>query len=71
MLGHLKDTGVSEKLIQQKISLVNKKKQICPICAKSFRCLAHLNRHKLIHTGERPYICNVSFNLIIKIALIN
>lgn len=35
------------------------RKSICPICAKSFRCQAHLNRHKRIHTGQRPFICNV------------
>ncbi|XP_011502947.1 PREDICTED: zinc finger protein 184-like [Ceratosolen solmsi marchali] len=64
MLCHLKETDIPETSNEQVISF-QKKKQTCYICAKSFRCLAHLNRHKLIHTGQRPYacnICNMSFN---------
>ncbi|XP_014215930.1 zinc finger protein 184-like [Copidosoma floridanum] len=65
MLCHLKDTSLTEKPDQQQIDMLKKRKQMCHICGKSFRCLAHLNRHKLIHTGQRPYICdvcNMSFN---------
>ncbi|OXU26793.1 hypothetical protein TSAR_006079 [Trichomalopsis sarcophagae] len=65
MLCHLKETSIPDKSSQQPMGAYEKKKQICHICAKSFRCLAHLNRHKLIHTGQRPYvcdICNMSFN---------
>lgn len=35
------------------------RRSICPICAKTFRCQAHLDRHKRIHTGQRPFVCNV------------
>lgn len=29
----------------------------CPICSKTFLQSGHLNRHKMIHTGERPFKC--------------
>ncbi|XP_061689963.1 POZ-, AT hook-, and zinc finger-containing protein 1 isoform X1 [Syngnathoides biaculeatus] len=31
----------------------------CDICGKVFRDVYHLNRHKLSHSGEKPYACNV------------
>jgi len=30
----------------------------CDICGKKFTRPQHVNRHKLLHTGERPYKCN-------------
>ncbi|KAL7287998.1 hypothetical protein TKK_0018050 [Trichogramma kaykai] len=65
MLNHLNSTSIPEKPNDQQVNFVQKKRQVCPICSKSFRCLSHLNRHKIIHTGLRPYvcdICNMSFN---------
>ena len=32
-------------------------KNVCRICAKSFSKKATLNRHFLIHTGEKPFVC--------------
>ena len=29
----------------------------CGICSKSFGTKTHLARHKLIHTGEKPFVC--------------
>ncbi|XP_070815344.1 POZ (BTB) and AT hook-containing zinc finger 1 isoform X2 [Chaetodon trifascialis] len=31
----------------------------CDICGKVFRDVYHLNRHKLSHSGEKPYACPV------------
>ncbi|XP_051931422.1 POZ-, AT hook-, and zinc finger-containing protein 1 isoform X1 [Hippocampus zosterae] len=31
----------------------------CEICGKVFRDVYHLNRHKLSHSGEKPYACHV------------
>ncbi|MBN3317547.1 PATZ1 protein, partial [Atractosteus spatula] len=31
----------------------------CDVCGKVFRDVYHLNRHKLSHSGEKPYACPV------------
>ncbi|CAL8335552.1 unnamed protein product [Merluccius merluccius] len=31
----------------------------CDICGKVFRDVYHLNRHKLSHSGEKPYECHI------------
>lgn len=36
-----------------------KKHFLCPYCGKSFERVGHLERHKLIHTGEKPYGCDI------------
>ncbi|XP_064424148.1 POZ-, AT hook-, and zinc finger-containing protein 1 [Latimeria chalumnae] len=36
------------------------RKQVgCEVCGKVFRDVYHLNRHKLSHSGEKPYACPV------------
>ena len=30
----------------------------CDICGKKFTRPQHVNRHKLLHTGEKPFSCN-------------
>ncbi|KAK0149668.1 Zinc finger protein 865 [Merluccius polli] len=40
-------------------SLMFKRGFACLYCGKNFSRRAHLERHKLIHTGEKPYICEV------------
>ncbi|XP_059201151.1 sal-like protein 1 [Centropristis striata] len=39
--------------------LMFKKGYICPYCGKCFERSGHLERHKMIHTGERPYRCEI------------
>ena len=65
MLSHLKQSDLNEKSAQGQLDLNSQKKRkcICIICGKGFRCQAHLERHKRIHTGQRPFICNVSILL--------
>lgn len=36
-----------------------KKGFVCPYCGKTFERAGHLERHKLIHTGEKPYRCEL------------
>lgn len=31
----------------------------CPDCSKAFSCQSLLERHARVHSGERPFTCNV------------
>lgn len=32
---------------------------VCGICGKKFVCVTTMKRHLVIHTGEKPYECNL------------
>ena len=32
---------------------------VCPYCGKAMKSRAEMVRHIRIHTGEKPYICNM------------
>ena len=37
----------------------SKVKPVCGICGKKFVCVTTMKRHLVIHTGEKPYECNL------------
>ncbi|CAG2060768.1 unnamed protein product [Timema podura] len=37
----------------------NLRLHVCNICSKGFQLRGHLTRHKLIHSGAKPYLCEV------------
>ena len=61
MLCHLKENeSALNKSGIPGLNSRSKKLHTCELCAKRFRCQAHLDRHKRIHTGQRPFPCNAS-----------
>ncbi|XP_070174303.1 histone-lysine N-methyltransferase PRDM9-like [Littorina saxatilis] len=42
--GHNKDTG---------------RRHVCDVCNKAFTQAGSLKKHKMIHTGEKPFVCDV------------
>ncbi|CAL9688391.1 unnamed protein product [Knipowitschia caucasica] len=62
VLSHLSapsvDTGPSVRHFTfHSFNVEQKKEKICPYCGKCFERSAHLERHKMIHTGEKPFQC--------------
>ncbi|GIY13286.1 hypothetical protein CEXT_554351 [Caerostris extrusa] len=44
----------------------NKAKHICQYCAKPFTCHSKLLRHVRVHTGEKPFQCDVCSKVLTK-----
>ncbi|XP_030633322.1 POZ-, AT hook-, and zinc finger-containing protein 1-like isoform X2 [Chanos chanos] len=64
--GDLPSPGMHENGLPSQVGLDNTRKRErtrrhvgCDICGKVFRDVYHLNRHKLSHSGEKPYACPV------------
>jgi len=52
----------AEGLSQEQINMLQKeiqKKYPCEFCHKRFPTPSKLHRHKLVHSGEKPYICHL------------
>ena len=49
----------SSKQTHPTSSRMGKKSFSCTVCGKHYSSKAHLKRHTMIHTGEKPYTCNV------------
>ena len=39
--------------------LPKNKANICEICSKTFRSHGHLARHRLVHSGAKPFLCEI------------
>lgn len=47
--------------IEQKCCLLGERPYSCPVegCGRTFTEHSSLRKHKLIHTGEKPYVCEI------------
>lgn len=55
----MKHAILLSKSCRRFVTKMGKKRIGCPICSSSFRCLADLKLHCVLHTNERPYRCIV------------
>ena len=55
--GQLVATTLMKRHIDSQHTPNDQKKFKCDVCGKGFVVMAHLDDHKNIHTGEKPYKC--------------
>lgn len=54
------DSMSANMLLQQNINVLDESKFNCDICSKSFTTKANIRLHMLIHSGLKPFSCEVS-----------
>ncbi len=64
----LKKESPDNPSIEVTSKLVKDKKKICPVCRKTLCNKNSLKKHMMLHTGERPYKCQVCSKEFIQIS---
>ena len=52
--------------IAENITVIADSVYKCDVCGKSFEFPSHLARHEIIHSGKKPYKCDVARKDLIK-----
>lgn len=56
---HSTSTNKLKDPTKDSFSSAGRTRNVCEVCAKSFRSHGHLVRHCLVHSGAKPFLCEV------------